>query len=149
MFPSLGEGRSKQSISDSSSNFDEENNLLDNMGGGNWQSENTMLTSSYNSDFAPPRVTLRALFNHEPDEEGELAFSADSLITLIVSKAPCAYEIRLLAHSFAPFLLQSKDSPKWWRGSFNGQTGIFPSSYVEEVEITPTRKEVSAILNHF
>jgi hypothetical protein len=91
MFPSLGDGKPKQLESlatlDLGANYDDDDDddMLDSLGGGNWQSKNTKLAASFNSDFAPPRVTLRALFNHEPDEDGELGFPADSLITLIVS----------------------------------------------------------------
>ncbi|KAH9821608.1 hypothetical protein DFH28DRAFT_950030 [Melampsora americana] len=57
---------------------------------------------------APRRV--KALYDFEPNEEGELAFKEGDLIRVIDS----AY----------------KD---WWKGEFRGQIGIFPVNYVEPI----------------
>lgn len=57
---------------------------------------------------APRRV--KALYDFEPNEEGELAFKEGDIIRVIDS----AY----------------KD---WWKGEFRGQIGIFPVNYVDPI----------------
>lgn len=58
---------------------------------------------------------VRALFDFQPSEEGELQFKKDDIIAVLES----AY----------------KD---WWKGSLRGQVGIFPLNYVEKLaDATP------------
>lgn len=61
---------------------------------------------------------VRALFDFQPSESGELAFKKGDIIAVLES----VY----------------KD---WWRGSLRGQTGIFPLNYVEKLQ-DPTKEEL-------
>jgi signal transducing adaptor molecule len=61
---------------------------------------------------------VRALFDFQPSEPGELQFKKGDIIAVLES----VY----------------KD---WWKGSLRGQTGIFPLNYVEKLQ-DPTRDEL-------
>ncbi|KAF1995371.1 hypothetical protein P154DRAFT_347713 [Amniculicola lignicola CBS 123094] len=61
---------------------------------------------------------VRALFDFQPSEAGELQFKKGDIIAVLES----VY----------------KD---WWKGSLRGQTGIFPLNYVEKLQ-DPTRDEL-------
>jgi len=61
---------------------------------------------------------VRALFDFTPSEPGELQFHKGDVITVLES----VY----------------KD---WWKGSLQGQTGIFPLNYVEKLQ-DPTAEEL-------
>ena len=61
---------------------------------------------------------VRALFDFQPSEAGELQFKKGDIIAVLES----VY----------------KD---WWKGSLRGQTGIFPLNYVEKLT-DPTREEL-------
>ena len=63
---------------------------------------------------------VRALFDFQPSEPGELQFRKGDVIAVLES----VY----------------KD---WWKGSLRGQTGIFPLNYVEKLS-DPTRQELQA-----
>lgn len=77
------------------------------------------------SQAPPPQGTtaatvsrVRALFDFQPSEPGELQFKKGDIIAVLES----VY----------------KD---WWKGSLRGQTGIFPLNYVEKLQ-DPTREEL-------
>lgn len=61
---------------------------------------------------------VRALFDFQPSEPGELQFRKGDIIAVLES----VY----------------KD---WWKGSLKGQTGIFPLNYVEKLS-DPTQEEL-------
>ncbi len=61
---------------------------------------------------------VKALFDFQPSEAGELQFRKGDIITVLES----VY----------------KD---WWKGSLRGQTGIFPLNYVEKLA-DPTQEEL-------
>ena len=61
---------------------------------------------------------VRALFDFQPSEAGELQFRKGDIIAVLES----VY----------------KD---WWKGSLRGQTGIFPLNYVEKLQ-DPTQEEL-------
>jgi signal transducing adaptor molecule len=61
---------------------------------------------------------VRALYDFNPTETGELQFRKGDVISVLAS----AY----------------KD---WWKGSLHGQVGIFPLNYVEKLQ-DPTREEL-------
>ncbi|KAJ9661592.1 ESCRT-0 subunit protein hse1 [Coniosporium apollinis] len=61
---------------------------------------------------------VRALFDFQPSEPGELQFRKGDIIAVLES----VY----------------KD---WWKGSLRGQTGIFPLNYVEKLQ-DPTKEEL-------
>jgi signal transducing adaptor molecule len=61
---------------------------------------------------------VRALFDFQPSEPGELQFKKGDIIAVLES----VY----------------KD---WWKGSLRGHTGIFPLNYVEKLQ-DPTREEL-------
>lgn len=74
---------------------------------------------------APPQGTtaatvsrVRALYDFQPSEPGELQFRKGDIIAVLES----VY----------------KD---WWKGSLRGQTGIFPLNYVEKLS-DPTQEEL-------
>lgn len=89
---------------------------------------NTVHGASTTSEPAPQPVPsgttaatvsrVRALFDFQPSEPGELAFQKGDIIAVLES----VY----------------KD---WWKGSLRGQTGIFPLNYVEKLQ-DPTREEL-------
>ncbi|KAG0246083.1 hypothetical protein B0O80DRAFT_305536 [Mortierella sp. GBAus27b] len=62
---------------------------------------------------APLAKRVRALYDFEPTESGELGFQKDDIIVV-------------LAESY-------KD---WWKGELFGRQGIFPVNYVEEIKET-------------
>ena len=76
------------------------------------------------SQPVPPGTTaatvsrVRALFDFQPTESGELQFRKGDVIAVLES----VY----------------KD---WWKGSLRGQTGIFPLNYVEKLS-DPTQEEL-------
>jgi signal transducing adaptor molecule len=76
------------------------------------------------SQPVPPGTTaatvsrVRALFDFQPSEPGELQFRKGDVIAVLES----VY----------------KD---WWKGSLRGQTGIFPLNYVEKLQ-DPTQDEL-------
>ena len=61
---------------------------------------------------------VRALYDFQPSEPGELQFRKGDIIAVLES----VY----------------KD---WWKGSLRGQTGIFPLNYVEKLQ-DPTKEEL-------
>ena len=61
---------------------------------------------------------VRALYDFQPSEPGELQFRKGDIIAVLES----VY----------------KD---WWKGSLRGQTGIFPLNYVEKLQ-DPTQEEI-------
>ena len=64
------------------------------------------------SDVVPVEVRrVKALFDFEPTEEGDLAFKKGDIISVLGA----VY----------------KD---WWKGMLNGNVGVFPINYVEPVE---------------
>ncbi|KAF9580282.1 ESCRT-0 subunit protein hse1 [Lunasporangiospora selenospora] len=54
---------------------------------------------------------VRALYDFEPTESGELGFQKDDVIVVL-----------------------SKSYQDWWKGELYGRTGIFPVNYVEEIK---------------
>lgn len=66
---------------------------------------------------------VRALFDFQPSEPGELQFRKGDIIAVLES----VY----------------KD---WWKGSLRGQTGIFPLNYVEKLQ-DPTHDEIEREAN--
>ncbi|CAI5455667.1 unnamed protein product [Caenorhabditis angaria] len=58
-------------------------------------------------DLVVETVFVQALFDFNPQEQGELAFKRGDVITL-----------------------KNKDDANWWEGMLNNRRGIFPSNYV-------------------
>ncbi|CAJ0580881.1 unnamed protein product, partial [Mesorhabditis spiculigera] len=58
-------------------------------------------------DIEVEATFVQALFDFQPQEEGELAFKRGDIIKLL-----------------------SRDDENWWEGKLNEQTGMFPSNYV-------------------
>eukprot|EP00043_Microstomoeca_roanoka_P019877 m.231236 g.231236 ORF g.231236 m.231236 type:complete len:381 (-) comp17064_c3_seq1:1493-2635(-) len=56
-------------------------------------------------------IRARALYDYQAEEEGELTFDPEDIIT----------DIEMIDEG-------------WWRGSFNGAVGLFPANYVEVIE---------------
>ena len=52
----------------------------------------------------------KALYDYDATREDELTIRPDDIIDII-----------------------EKYDPEWWQGELNGQIGVFPSSYVEEI----------------
>ncbi|KZF21128.1 hypothetical protein L228DRAFT_284198 [Xylona heveae TC161] len=76
-------------------------------------------SNSLSSHMSPATVSrVRALFDFQPSEPGELQFRKGDIIAVLES----VY----------------KD---WWKGSLRGQTGIFPLNYVEKLP-DPTADEL-------
>ncbi|KAG0041900.1 ESCRT-0 subunit protein hse1 [Gryganskiella cystojenkinii] len=68
--------------------------------------------STLHPDAAPaPAKRVRALYDFEPTEAGELGFQKDDII-------------EVLATSYQD----------WWKGELYGRQGIFPVNYVEEIK---------------
>ncbi|KAI9871486.1 MAG: ESCRT-0 subunit protein hse1 [Pleopsidium flavum] len=93
------------------------------------QGQSTSGTSTSQQQTAPTQVLpsgttaatvsrVRALFDFQPSEPGELQFRKGDVIAVLES----VY----------------KD---WWKGSLRGQTGIFPLNYVEKLS-DPTQEEL-------
>lgn len=87
-------------------------------------SEPASQTQTATSQAVPPGTSaatvsrVRALFDFQPSEPGELQFRKGDIIAVLES----VY----------------KD---WWKGSLRGQTGIFPLNYVEKLP-DPTVEEL-------
>ena len=92
-------------------------------------SQNAQPSTSNNQAVAPAQPMssgttaatvsrVRALFDFQPSEPGELQFKKGDIIAVLES----VY----------------KD---WWKGSLRGQTGIFPLNYVEKLS-DPTQEEL-------
>jgi len=58
----------------------------------------------------PERPKFKALYSYAGQHEDELAFNVGDIITLI-----------------------SKEEEAWWKGELDGNQGVFPSNYVEEL----------------
>ena len=89
----------------------------------------TIISSSASQAVPPPQPVpsgttaatvsrVRALFDFQPSEPGELQFKKGDIIAVLES----VY----------------KD---WWKGSLKGQTGIFPLNYVEKLS-DPTQEDL-------
>lgn len=64
------------------------------------------------SAVSPPadaKPTVKALYDFESDEAGDLPFSEGAVIELL-----------------------EKPSADWWKGRLNGREGLFPRNYVQE-----------------
>ena len=82
-------------------------------------SQQTVTAQSVSSGTTAATVSrVRALFDFQPSEAGELQFRKGDIIAVIES----VY----------------KD---WWKGSLKGQTGIFPLNYVEKLA-DPTQDDL-------
>ena len=55
-------------------------------------------------------INFKALYSYAGQHEDELAFNVGDIITLI-----------------------SKEEEAWWKGELDGNQGVFPSNYVEEI----------------
>jgi hypothetical protein len=68
---------------------------------------------------APPvaQPQARVLYSLEASSEGQLSISVGDIVTIT-----------------------SKKTGDWWSGVLNGQSGFFPSTYVEELELAPSLK---------
>lgn len=88
-------------------------------GSSNQQQQNAPTSTAVPSGTTAATVSrVRALFDFEPTEPGELEFKKGDVIAVLES----VY----------------KD---WWRGSLKGKTGIFPLNYVEKLT-DPTPEEM-------
>lgn len=88
-------------------------------GAGNIRSSSTAPSQPLPSGTTAATVSrVRALFDFQPSEAGELQFRKGDIIAVLES----VY----------------KD---WWKGSLRGQTGIFPLNYVEKLA-DPTQEEL-------
>ncbi|UKZ67429.1 uncharacterized protein TrAtP1_008588 [Trichoderma atroviride] len=88
-------------------------------GSSNQQQQNAPASTAVPSGTTAATVSrVRALFDFEPTEPGELEFKKGDVIAVLES----VY----------------KD---WWRGSLKGKTGIFPLNYVEKLT-DPTPEEM-------
>lgn len=70
--------------------------------------------NSSSQEAAPKVSRVRALYDFQPTEQGELGFQKGDIIRVIES----VYR-------------------DWWKGELKGQTGIFPVNYVEKI-VDPT-----------
>lgn len=59
---------------------------------------------------AASALMVKALFDHEGEDEDELTFSTGDVIEVI-----------------------DQSDEGWWRGRFNGAEGLFPANYVEKL----------------
>lgn len=66
------------------------------------------LTDSSSSTTTTKRLSVRALYDHEAEEEDELNFKAGDAVEVV-----------------------EKLEGGWWRGSCRGKEGLFPSNYVQ------------------
>jgi len=64
----------------------------------------------YLRDMVPEVVKMVAAFDFEPQEDGELRLRKGDVITVT-----------------------DKSDSNWWRGTCNGQEGMFPVPYVKEL----------------
>jgi len=58
--------------------------------------------------------TVQALFDFDPQEEGELQFRRNDVITVL-----------------------DKHDANWWKGQCHGRTGMFPAPYVQPIDPEP------------
>ncbi|KAG0300727.1 ESCRT-0 subunit protein hse1 [Dissophora globulifera] len=77
------------------------------------QSERTSSSkpAQHPESAAPPVKKVRALYDFEPTESGELGFQKDDIIVVLAT----SYQ-------------------DWWKGELFGRQGIFPVNYVEEIK---------------
>ena len=71
-------------------------------------------TCSYSSPLplSPPQSQrVQALYDFEPQEEGELRMRKGDIVTVL-----------------------EKVDQNWWKGTCGSQSGLFPAPYVREVE---------------
>ncbi|KAF8967806.1 ESCRT-0 subunit protein hse1 [Entomortierella lignicola] len=66
---------------------------------------------SQHPEIAAPVKRVRALYDFEPTESGELGFQKDDIIVVLAT----SYQ-------------------DWWKGELYGRQGIFPVNYVEEIK---------------
>ncbi|GAA5960977.1 hypothetical protein JCM8115_002643 [Rhodotorula mucilaginosa] len=59
---------------------------------------------------APPKPQCKAVWDYTKSQPDDLGFKAGDVITI-----------------------EAEENPDWWRGSLNGQTGLFPSNHVERL----------------
>ncbi|GAA5982457.1 hypothetical protein JCM10908_006656 [Rhodotorula pacifica] len=78
--------------------------------------------------FTPPKQQCKAIWDYNKSQPDDLGFKAGDIITI-----------------------EHEENPDWWRGSLNGQSGLFPSNHVERlppsassVPAPPPRKDVDA-----
>jgi signal transducing adaptor molecule len=72
---------------------------------------------------------VKALFDFRPSEDGELQLTKGQIIDV----------------------LDCSTFPDWWKGTCNGQVGIFPSNYVAKLDagaIPPSQDEHSELVSH-
>ncbi|ORY94781.1 hypothetical protein BCR43DRAFT_460581 [Syncephalastrum racemosum] len=75
------------------------------------QQVNSTTASAQQNESAAPKVSrVRALYDFQPTEQGELGFQKGDIIRVIES----VYR-------------------DWWKGELRGQMGIFPVNYVEKI----------------
>ncbi|KWU42481.1 SH3-domain-containing protein [Rhodotorula sp. JG-1b] len=58
----------------------------------------------------PPKAQCKAVWDYTKSQPDDLGFKAGDVITI-----------------------EAEENPDWWRGSLNGQTGLFPSNHVERL----------------
>ncbi|KAI8082653.1 uncharacterized protein B0P05DRAFT_508528 [Gilbertella persicaria] len=74
-------------------------------------STNQTAAVAKSTESAPPQISrVRALYDFQPTEQGELGFEKGDIIRVIES----VYR-------------------DWWKGELRGKTGIFPVNYVEKI----------------
>uniref|UniRef100_A0A7E4VMG4 GRB2-related adapter protein n=1 Tax=Panagrellus redivivus TaxID=6233 RepID=A0A7E4VMG4_PANRE len=69
--------------------------------------QHTILLRSMDSVFNQQNLHVQALFDFNPQEEGELGFKRGDIIRVI-----------------------NRDDENWWEGSLNNNKGLFPATYV-------------------
>ena len=89
---------------------------------------NTSLASSTSSIGPPSASYALALYSYTADNSDELTFHKGSVIAIL-----------------------SKEDSDWWKGDLNGQIGLVPANYVQELHdlqssITSTRCEHSTFV---
>ncbi|CEG63229.1 hypothetical protein RMATCC62417_00406 [Rhizopus microsporus] len=79
---------------------------------------NTQSTNTNKNDNQPQISRVRALYDFQPTEQGELGFEKGDIIRVIES----VYR-------------------DWWKGELRGRTGIFPVNYVEKI-VDPSPSDI-------